>query len=163
MATTTMANPPVDSNPAENLKLQISRVIRASRQRTFDAWTRPDYIRQWFGGSRTLAEVETDPREGGAYLIKANASTTEPDMNRDASISGRYVKVQPYDLLSFTWVGDWNPTEETLVTITFKDVTEGTEVTVIHERFATELSRSKHEQGWTNSTNKLKSFLESTS
>jgi uncharacterized protein YndB with AHSA1/START domain len=163
MATTTMANPPVNSNPAENLKLQISRVIRASRQRTFDAWTRPDYIRQWFGGPRTVTEVETDPREGGAYRIKATGGTAEGDINPEASITGRYVKVEPYDLLSFTWVGDWNPTEETLVTITFKNVTEGTEVTVTHERFATELSRSKHEMGWTNSTNKLKSFIESTS
>jgi uncharacterized protein YndB with AHSA1/START domain len=162
MATTAMTNPQVDSNPAENLKVQISRVIRASRQRTFDAWTRPENIRQWFGGNRTVAEVETDPRNGGAYRIKANPAP-EADMNREAVISGRYVKVDPYDLLSFTWVGDWDPTEETLVTVTFKDVAEGTEVTVTHERFATELSRSKHEMGWTSSIAKLKTFAESDS
>jgi uncharacterized protein YndB with AHSA1/START domain len=146
-------------------------VIRASRQRTFDAWTRPDYIRQWFGpGSKTVAEVETDPREGGAYRIKVNGGagaceglSTEIDMTRASSMSGRYVEVSPYDLLSFTWVGDWDPTEETFVTVTFKDVSEGTEVTVTHERFATELSRHKHELGWTDSTAKLKSFAESNS
>jgi uncharacterized protein YndB with AHSA1/START domain len=162
MATTTMVNPPVDSNPTENLKVQINRVIRASRQRTFDAWTRPENIRQWFGGCRTVAEVETDPRNGGAYRIKANPAP-EADMNREAVISGRYVKVDPYDLLSFTWAGDWDPTEETLVTVTFKDVAEGTEVTITHERFATELSRSRHEQGWTRSIANLKTFAESDS
>jgi uncharacterized protein YndB with AHSA1/START domain len=162
MATTTV-NPPVDSNPAEDLKVQISRVIRATRQRTFDAWTRPDYIRQWFGGPRTVTAVETDPRKDGAYLIKATGGSAQGDINPEATITGHYVKVEPYDLLSFTWVGDWNPTEQTLVTVTFKDVTEGTEVTVIHERFATELSRGMHEMGWTGSTNKLKLFLESAS
>jgi Activator of Hsp90 ATPase homolog 1-like protein len=49
------------------------------------------------------------------------------------------------------------------VDFTFKDVSEGTEVTVTHERFVTELSRSKHEMGWTSSTAKLKDFAESAS
>jgi uncharacterized protein YndB with AHSA1/START domain len=162
MATTTMANPQVVSNPPENLKVQLSRIIRASRQRTFDAWTRPENLRQWFGATRTVAEAETDPRNGGAYRIVTNPSS-EADMNREAVISGRYVKVDPYDLLSFTWVGDWDPTEETLVTITFKDAVEGTEVTITHERFATELSRSRHEMGWTHSIVRLTAFAESDS
>ena len=68
MATTTMLNPQVVSNPAENLTLQLSRIIRASRQRTFDAWTRPENIRQWFGGNRTIGEVEIDPRKGGGAV-----------------------------------------------------------------------------------------------
>lgn len=112
---TTVIDPKVSAKPTENLKLQISRVIRASRQRAFDAWTRPEYIRQWFGGnSRSVASIEADVRESGAYCFKVSGGTgpsegslTESDMARDASISGRYVEVNPYDLLSFTWVGNW--------------------------------------------------------
>jgi uncharacterized protein YndB with AHSA1/START domain len=163
-----MLNPQVVSNPAENLTLQLSRIIRASRQRTFDAWTRPENIRQWFGGNRTIGEVEIDPRKGGAYLLTLNGgpcdgTLTEVEKTPDVVVSGRYIKVDPYDLLSFTWASNLDPSEETLVTITFKDVAEGTEVTLTHERFATELSRSRHEKGWTGCLANLKTFAESDS
>ena len=168
MATTTMVNPPVDSNPSENLKVQISRVIRASRQRTFDAWTRPENMRQWFGPNRTIANLEINPRKDGAYLIELEGgpcdnTNAKADIAPNVVISGRYIKVDPYDLLSFTWASNLDPTEETLVTITFKDVAEGTEVVLTHERFATELSRQRHEMGWTGALDKLKTFAESDS
>ena len=168
MATTTMANPQVVSNPAENLKVQLSRVIRASRQRVFDAWTRPENIRQWFGPNRTIANLEADARRDGAYLIElkggpCDSTHAEADTTSNVVISGRYIKVDPYDLLSFTWASNLDPTEETLVTVTFKDVTEGTELTLTHERFATELSRQRHEMGWVGGIASLKTFAESDS
>jgi uncharacterized protein YndB with AHSA1/START domain len=168
MATTTMVNPPVDSNPAEDLKVQISRVIRATRQRTFDAWTRPENMRQWFGPNRTIANLEINPHKDGAYLIElkggpCDSTLAKADITPNVVISGRYIKVDPYDLLSFTWANNLDPTEETLVTVTFKDVSEGTEVTVTHERFATELSRQRHEMGWIGGLDNLKLVLESAS
>ena len=168
MATTTMVNPPVDSNPSENLKLQLTRVIRASRQRTFDAWTRPENMRQWFGPNRTIANLEINPRKDGAYLVElkggpCDSTVAEANTTPNVVISGRYIKVDPYDLLSFTWASNLDPTEETLVTVTFKDVTEGTEVTLTHERFATELSRQRHEMGWVGGIASLKTFVESDS
>ena len=166
MATTTMINPQVDSNPAEDLKIQITRVIRASRQRVFDAWTRPENIRQWFGPNRTIGDLEINPREDGAYRIELKGGpcdSTHADVTSNVVISGRYIKVDPYDLLSFTWASNLDPTEETLVTVTFKDVTEGTELTLTHERFATELSRQRHEMGWTGGIASLKAFAESDS
>ncbi len=163
---TTMVNPLVDSTPAENLKIQLSRVIRASRQRTFDAWTRPENMRRWFGPHRTIAKLEIDPSKDGAYLIEleggpCDGTTTAADIPSNVVIFGRYIKVDPYDLLSFTWASNLDPSEETLVTITFKDVAEGTEVTLTHERFATELSRSRHEVGWVGAIDKLTTFAES--
>ena len=168
MATTTMVNPPVDSIPSENQKMQIIRVIRASRQRTFDAWTRPENMRQWFGPNRTIANLEINPRKDGVYLIELEGgpcdnTNAKADIAPNVVISGRYIKVDPYDLLSFTWASNLDPTEETLVTITFKDVAEGTEVVLTHERFATELSRQRHEMGWTGALDKLKTFAESDS
>ena len=168
MATTTMVNPPVDSKPAENLKLQISRVIRATRQRTIDAWTRPENMRQWFGPNRTIANLEINAHKDGAYLIEleggpCSSTAAEAKTIPNVVVSGRYITVDPYDLLSFTWANNLDPTEETLVTVTFKDVAEGTEVTVTHERFATELSRQAHEKGWIGGMDNLKLVLESAS
>jgi uncharacterized protein YndB with AHSA1/START domain len=165
MATTTMANPVVVSNPAENLKLQLSRVIRASRQRVFDAWTRPENMRQWFGPNRTIVNLEINPGKDGVYLIELEGGPCDGTTAKanNVVISGRYIKVDPYDLLSFTWASNLDPTEETLVTVTFKDVTEGTEVTLTHERFASELSRQRHEMGWTGALAKLETYAESDS
>lgn len=91
-------------------------------------------MRQWFGPNRTIANLEINPRKDGAYLVElkggpCDSTVAEADTIPSVVISGRYIKVDPYDLLSFTWASNLDPSEETLVTITFKDVAEGTEVT----------------------------------
>lgn len=145
----------------EDLKLEITKVIKANRARVFDAWTKPEMLHQWFGpGSMTVANASVDLRVGGAYSVELQGSPDGKEMNRRASATGVYKKIVPNELLCFTWHGDWEPSEETLVTAVFKDVAEGTEVTLTHERFATAKSRSGHEQGWTSSLEKLARFLE---
>jgi len=53
------------------LKLEMTRVIKASKQRVFDAWTRPEFVRQWFGPEgKACSLAETDPRVGGAYTLE---------------------------------------------------------------------------------------------
>jgi len=129
----------------EDLRLELTRVIKAPRARVFDAWTRPEMIRQWFGADgRTAAEVSTDATVGGAYSI-----AMESCEGKGASkATGRYTKVNPYDLLQFTWEGSWVPGEESLVTIHLRDVDGGTEIKLIHDRFNTKESRDGHNQGW---------------
>jgi uncharacterized protein YndB with AHSA1/START domain len=169
MATTMVEQKTVDAQKAsENLKLEITRVIRASRQRVFDAWTRPEFVRQWFApGNMVVHDAATDPRAGGEYRIAVQGSTVacegraeDGDVSRKSVVSGRYVKVEPYDLLSFTWRGGCDPDEETLVTVALKDVEGGTELTLTHERFASEESRDRHEGGWTSILSKLGNLVE---
>lgn len=149
----------------QGLKLELTRVIKASKQRVFDAWTRPEFVRQWFGSEvKECTRAEMDPRVGGAYLFEMTgvsclegANKTEVSTSR---ATGRYVTVDPFDLLVFTWSGDWNPAEETLVTVALRDVEGGTEIKLTHERFATEASRDAHQHGWSGSMDKLVRFLE---
>jgi uncharacterized protein YndB with AHSA1/START domain len=144
-----------------NLKLEITQVIRANRARVFDAWTRPEMLRQWFGpGKMTVADANLDLRVGGAYGIAMLGSPDGKDMDRQVRVAGVYKKIVPNELLVFTWRGDWEPNEETLVTIAFRDVPEGTELTLTHERFATLKSRGGHEQGWTSLLDKLAKFCD---
>jgi uncharacterized protein YndB with AHSA1/START domain len=144
-----------------NLKLEITRVIKTNRARVFDAWTRPEMLHQWFGsGKMTVSNASVDLRVGGAYSIEVQGSSDGTDMNRRAKATGIYKKIVPDELLAFTWRGDWEPNEETLVTVQLRDVAEGTELTLTHERFATEKSRSGHEQGWTSSLDKLAKFCD---
>lgn len=154
-------------NNEQTLKLEITRVIKASKQRIFDAWTRPEFVRQWFGPEgKMCSAAETDPRVGGAYMLELKGSCDAGveggiDMSRTSRATGKYVKVQPWDLLVFTWTGDWNPDEETLVTVALRDVDGGTEIKLTHERFATEASRDQHQHGWTGSMDRLVRFAES--
>lgn len=147
----------MEQNKADrNLKIEISRVIKADRKRVFDAWTRPEIVQKWFGpGKMTVAHAHADVRVGGEYRWEMLGAPDGSDANRQASATGTYRKIIPNELLSFTWHGDWEPNEETLVTVQFRDVAEGTEVTLTHERFATEKSRGGHQHGWTSTLDKL--------
>lgn len=146
----------------ESIKVQISKVIRAKRQRVFDAWTKPETIQQWFGPKRmTMATASTDLRVGGGYRIELRGAECADGQSGSVSVAtGVYREIVPNELLSFTWKGNWEPVEETLVTVKFKDVEDGTEVVLIHERFSTAESAEGHKHGWTESLDKLAVFCE---
>jgi uncharacterized protein YndB with AHSA1/START domain len=148
--------------PDTGISLELTRVIRASKQRVFDAWTRPETIRQWFGpeGYTTLP-VKADSKPGGAYEIKMEGAALAPSEElRRASVSGMYTKVDPYDLVQFTWAATWAPDEASLVTIHLRDVDGGTELRLVHERFASEISCKAHSAGWTGAMVKFAKLLE---
>lgn len=46
--------------------LTVSRTIRAPRQKVFDAFIKPEQVRQWFRPRGfKIADVSLDPRVGG--------------------------------------------------------------------------------------------------
>jgi uncharacterized protein YndB with AHSA1/START domain len=152
----TMIEQTMDSQDVtKDIKLEITRVIRASRQRVFDAWTRPEYVRQWFspGGNRTVQDATMDFRVGGSYRLQMQGANENCDgstvADRTPVATGTYKKVVPHELLVFTWNLNRDDSGETLVTVAFRDVEGGTEVRLTHERFATETMRDQHETGWT--------------
>jgi len=133
------------------LKVEVVRVIRASKQRVFDAWTRPEMIRQWFrAGTASVAEADLDVRKDGAWrMVTTNSCQPEgASAGKNMAVTGRYLEVDPYDRLVFTWKRSATPEEESLVTITLRDVDGGTELKLVHERFLTEASRDRHATGW---------------
>ncbi len=157
----------VEQSAAQGLTLTMTRVIRAPRERVFSAWLRPETIRLWFGPEhRAVADVQVDDRVGGRYEITmspahANARcTTDLDPGEKVAVRGEYKEISPYDRLSFTWIGDWNPAEESLVTITLREVEGGTEMRLEHTRFGSEASRAGHENGWMQGLDKLVKLLE---
>ncbi|HTV05976.1 MAG TPA: SRPBCC domain-containing protein [Acidobacteriaceae bacterium] len=159
MGTMTMAE--IERNAT--LKVQIRRVIRAERQRVFDAWTNPEAMRKWMGpGMMSTVVVENDLRVGGSYRIVMQGTIDgNPEQSeRRVSAEGVYTELVPNEAVSFTWRPTWNPEEESQVTVRLKDVEGGTEIVLLHERFATEESRNGHERGWTNTLPKLEGYLE---
>jgi uncharacterized protein YndB with AHSA1/START domain len=144
-------------------RVEIVRVIKAKRERVFDALTRPDMIRQWFGPTdREVAEVVTEPHVDGQYRIAMGpgGEHTPVELRQPVSVKGCYTKVEPHTLLQFTWCGTWSPDEESLVTFTLKDVEGGTELRLVHEGLVKEGSCMSHEQGWTAGLNRMVELFE---
>lgn len=153
-----------ETQKGEILKLELRRVIRASRERVFAAWTKPDEMRKWMGpGAISLAEVDTDPRTGGSYrMVMKGSPEGDPELaERLQPVEGFYTLVVPNELLCFTWMPSWNPGEESLVTVRFYDVEGGTELVLTHERFATSQSCNGHTKGWTGTLEKLSRYIDS--
>ena len=146
----------------EDLRLELTRVIKAPRARVFDAWTRPEMIRLWFGPEGMKpAEVSTDPKVEGKYSIalESCANKTPDGEPVRSTATGVYTQVNPYDLLQFTWEGNWVPGEKSLVTIHFRDMDGGTEIRLIHDRFHTKESRDGHNRGWVACVDRLEAVL----
>ena len=153
----------VDEQVDAGIKLEMVRVIRASRRRVFDAWTRPETIRLWFTpGTMTVADAGMDARVGGEWRLLLNGECVDgerQDEKRQTLVTGRYTRVDPYDVLAFTWRNPTIVEEESLVTIELKDVDGGTELKLTHERFLTEASRDQHASGWESALDKLQAFF----
>ncbi len=144
--------------------LLIRRTFKASRARVFDAWTKPELMRQWFGpAGMTATEVALDLREGGAYRIVI----LDSDGDRNIAV-GTFTKIRPPEQLSYTWAWeDDDPAVEgatgpqTQVTIDFIERGDETEMVFKHEGFATVESRDGHNRGWTTTFDKLAALLAS--
>lgn len=139
-----------------------SCLIRAPRSKVYEAWTKPEIVKQWFGPTNRHCPVAIlDVREGGAYRLEVNTNddaVLAPGAPRTSAAEGVYTEVVPNERLQFTWMPSWNPGEESLVTVTFADAQGGTEVTILHERISSDGCQG-YGQGWAGSLQKLANLL----
>lgn len=138
-------------------RLRLQRVFDAAPQRVFDAFVRADAIRSWFGPAGfAVSAASVDSRPGGRYRYEMRA----PDGSLHV-VAGEFREVLPPHRLSFTW--SWleggSPGAQTLVTIDFADREGRTELTLVHEGFATEAARDGHDKGWGSSFDCLAEML----
>ena len=64
-----------DLRTADVPALIVRRTFNAPRDRVFDAWTRADLIRGWFGPpGTTVLDAVFEAREGGRYRIAMSSS-----------------------------------------------------------------------------------------
>ncbi|HEY4382485.1 MAG TPA: SRPBCC domain-containing protein [Acidobacteriaceae bacterium] len=156
--------PTIEAETVPTFMLTQTRVIRAPRQRVYEAWTNPEGVKQWFGRpGRSCPNAQLDVRVGGAYRIESmpddSGAAGDSGCKAKAAI-GTYTKIVPNELLQFTWSSDWNPDENSLVTVSLKEVEGGTEITILHENFNNEASRDAHSEGWAGCLGNLAAMLE---
>lgn len=132
----------------ENIKLQLTKIINAKRSKVFAAWCDPTIMKRWYAPApMTVPKVEIDFKVGGKYRVDIEGGMNN-QQNKD-HVSGIYKEIIQDELLVFTFKGTWQgDVPESLVTITFQDVADGTEITLTHEHFVEEESRNNHKLGW---------------
>lgn len=155
--------PTLEATPAQSTlapTVELTRAIRSPRRRVYEAWTNPELLRQWFGPANMhCTSAALDPRVGGAYSLGVRPDGA-PETQPEAITSGIYTEVVPGEVLQFTWKPTWNPGEESLVTVSFRDAAgEGTEVTIRHQQFAQEAIEN-YTKGWTACLDKMETALD---
>jgi uncharacterized protein YndB with AHSA1/START domain len=125
-------------------RLVVRRTIRATPERLFDAWTRPDQLVQWWGPSGvTCPQADVDLRVGGSYRI-ANLFATGETLY----IAGEFQTIERPNKLVYTWRREPSEGPTELVTVLFEEHEASTEIIVIHERIADAAMMKGHEAGW---------------
>src|SRR5258707_6809030 len=150
----------------DDATLIIRRVLNATPERAFQAWTSPEHIQQWMrpepGMVVPLASM--DLRVGGKFRIQMKM----PDGEFFTAV-GEFREVKAPTRLVYTW--DWEKDgsgaefgevegQPSLITVEFLKRGKGTELVLTHNRFASVESRDNHAHGWTRGVESFAKFVE---
>lgn len=141
------------------LTLDMKGVLPAPRSAVFKALTEPDELAKWWGpGGFTSPSVKVDLRVGGSYRI-----AMQPPEGDMFYLSGEFREVDPPTRLAYTfrWEDPDPDDQETVVTLSLRDLGGSTELVLAQGPFATESRRALHEGGWTDGFDRLKQLMSS--
>ena len=112
--------------------LTITRTFAAPPELVYEAWTRPEHFSVWFGTEDVdvpLDSLSMDVRVGGSWT----AVMLLPDGNR-INWAGEYTEVDPPRRLALTLTDDPSQPAGDPLTVDFRAVDGGTEMTLIQPR-----------------------------
>ncbi len=138
--------------------VKLHRVLTASPEKIFRAFTDPDAYASWLPPYGFVAKVhEMNVKTGGRYKMSfVNFST-----GNSHSFGGEYVEIIPNQLLKyFDRFDDPNLPGEMINTIQLKAVSCGTELTVTQEGIPSAIPAEMCYLGWQESLDKLKRLVE---
>jgi uncharacterized protein YndB with AHSA1/START domain len=135
--------------------LVVRKTIRATPERLFEAWTRPDELKKWWGPQPvTCVDAAVDLTVSGGYRI-ANQFP-----NGDVVwITGEFEVIEPPKRLVYSWRLGTGTGPSERVTVTFEARGANTEVTVTHERIPGIPVRDVHQQGWVGCLDGLDDYI----
>jgi uncharacterized protein YndB with AHSA1/START domain len=137
--------------PAEGDVARVERVLRASAQDVFNAWTDPSVMTRWLSPSGR-AEVEVDLRVGGSFRVAMVGDGMRIDHH------GEYLVVESPRKLVFTWCSRYTGPGSSVVTVVLTPRGDETHLLLIHEQLPAE-HRESHERGWGSMLDNLASLI----
>ncbi len=143
------------------LRLSLTCVIDAPRERIFGMLTEPEEVAKWWGPRGfTMPRTELDLRVGGRYRF-----WMQPPDGDLFHVSGEYLEISRPSRLAYTFRYDEPAPDdrETVVTLVLRVPAglRGTEVSLSQESFTTEERLDLHRGGWTDSFARLREVIES--
>ena len=133
--------------------LEMKRLFSVAPAVVFRSFSDPDELAQWWGPAGfTVPSLEFNPRPGADYRIEMQPPEGDPFY-----LAGQFREVEPSARLSFTFAWeDPDPDDvETLVELSFGNLSGSTEVGLTQGSFKTEARRALHRDGWGDSFDKL--------
>jgi uncharacterized protein YndB with AHSA1/START domain len=111
--------------------IRLHRVLRAPPEKVYRAFTEPDAYCKWVPPHGFVGKIQSmDVRAGGGYRM----SFTNFGTGKSHSFGGTYVELVPHERIRYTdKFDDPNLPGEMQVTVTFKKVLCGTELTIVQE------------------------------
>lgn len=138
----------------DDATLVVKRLLNATPERVFEAWTSPEHIKQWMRPEpgMKVRSARMDLRVGGKFRIQMQM----PDGEFFTAV-GEFEEVKAPERLVYTW--DWEKDgggdefgevegRTTLITVEFFPRGEQTEIVLTHTRFAEVERRDSHAGGW---------------
>lgn len=133
----------------ETSSVTVERIVNASRERLYKAFTSRDELNNWFCNNSFV-----QAREGGSYLFIWNAEKY--------SANGLYKELVENEKVVLTWRSTWEGNESEypeILSITFDEVDAGTKVTFFHEGMPDE-GKESYEWQWNKRLDDLKLYVE---
>lgn len=115
---TVRSKPIVTLTTPSDRELVITAVVDAPRDLVFDACTRPEHVKRWWGPRRlTMTTCEIDLRPGGAwrYVVR------DPTTGREDGFSGVYREIDRPKRVVYSEGWEGLPGHDYLVTATFDE------------------------------------------
>jgi uncharacterized protein YndB with AHSA1/START domain len=111
-------------------ELVVARTINGPARIVFDAWTKPELLKQWWipkSAGLSLLSCEVDARVGGSYRLVFSYQGSEP-----MTFFGTYTEVTPHSRL--VWTNEEAGDAGQVSTVTFEEKA-GKTLVVMHELY----------------------------
>lgn len=147
---------------------RTSRVIKASREALYRAFTDPAALAVWLSPEGMTGKVHAfDGRVGGGYQMSLFYASTEPagrgkTAQREDRYTARFVELNPSRIVQAITFDSADPafSGEMTMVVTFEARDGGTEVTVVFENIPPGIRPEDNDAGTRSSLEKLARYVE---